>query len=516
MHLSDLKVCQLTQKQYLHTMTIQPAHQQTITLLILPLLFSIFNVSLAGAAGPNLPEGKKIRRFGEARHIFPESYEIGSASFEPGKVIKETLIGKAGYRIKTIVIDPGHGGHDPGCLGGNSQEKNLALAIALNLADGIHRQYPDIRIIMTRDADVFVPLHERAAIANRNNADLFISIHCNFIPGKPQVKGSETYVLGLHRAEHNLEVAKRENAAVLLEADYEKNYDFDPNAPASHILFSMAQSAYLEQSILLAERIETAFAAQTGRPSRSVRQAGFMVLRNAAMPSVLIETGYLSNTQEETYLSSPEGQITVANAILSAFGEYKEAVEVPDFHLSAESKTKPNKSGGIYVAVEPPKEREQPIQSPPQVTRKEQVQPVFNESPARKAAPVQVEVEPRVFGAAPAYENNDSPYREKVVYENNPAAGTPVNGIQFCVQLAAARQAFDTAQSKWRSTGYLLEIVEENGVYKCIACGFSNYTQAYEGRMILQSKGFPDAFIVAYKYGQRMPLEQAMREAGVK
>jgi len=497
----------------------QPAHQQTFFLLILPLLFSMFNVSLAGAATSDLPEGKKIRRFGEARLIKPEIYQIESASFEPGKVIKETLIGKAAYRIKTIVIDPGHGGHDPGCLGGNSQEKNLALAIALNLADGIHRQFPDIRIVMTRDADIFVPLHERAAIANRNNADLFISIHCNFIPGKPQVKGSETYVLGLHRAEHNLEVAKRENAAILLETDYEKNYDFNPNAPESHILFSMVQSAYLEQSILLAERIETAFAAQTGRPSRSVRQAGFMVLRNAAMPSVLIETGYLSNAQEETYLSSPEGQLTVANAILTAFSEYKEAVEVPDFHLSAESKTKPaTNAGGGYVYQERPKAQESAIPSPPPAPKKEQVQPVFNESPARRTAPapVEVEAEPPIFGSRPVYPTNDPPFREKAVYENDPASGTPVNGIQFCVQLAAARQSFDTSQSKFRNTGYLLEVVEETGTYKCIACGFANYSQAYEARMVLQSKGFPDAFIVAYKYGQRLPLEQAMREAGVK
>lgn len=500
-------------------MTIRPAHLQTIYLLILPLLFSMFNVSLACAAAPDLPQGKKIRHFGEARRLFPEIHQIEGASLEPGKVIKETLIGKAGYRIKTIVIDPGHGGHDPGCLGGNSQEKNLALAVALNLADGIHRQFPDIRIVMTRDADIFVPLHERAAIANRNNADLFISIHCNFIPGKPQVKGSETYVLGLHRAEHNLEVAKRENSAILLETDYEKNYDFNPNAPESHILFSMVQSAYLEQSILLAERIETAFAAQTGRPSRSVRQAGFMVLRNAAMPSVLIETGYLSNASEEAYLSSPEGQLTVANAILTAFAEYKEAVEVPDFHLSAESKTKPaNPNSTSYASVEQPREVEKPIRNTPPPAVKEPIQPTFNESPARRASPVQVEAEPHIFGSAAAspYETNSTPYREKVVYENNAATGSPVNGIQFCVQLAAARQPFDTSQSKWRNTGYLLEVVEENGAYKCVACGFSSYAQAYEARIVLQSKGFPDAFMVAYKYGQRMPLEQAMREAGVK
>ncbi len=520
-------------------MAIRLAHLQTIFLLILPLLFFRFNVSLASNAAPYVHEGKRIRHFGEAHRLLPitEIHQIKGSSFEPGKVIKETLIGKSGYRIKTIVIDPGHGGYDPGCLGSNSQEKNHALAIGLNLANAIHEQYPDIRIIMTRDSDVFVPLHERSAIANRNNADLFISIHCNFIPGRPEVKGSETYVLGLHRAEHNLEVAKRENAAVLLEADYEKNYDFNPNAPESHILFSMFQSAYLEQSILLAERIEKAFAAQTGRPSRSVRQAGFMVLRNAAMPSVLIETGYLSNTQEEQYLSSPEGQMTVAAAILSAFSEFKEAVEVPDFHISAESKTA-GSTGGIYSATQPaPVVKEVKKTTPPPPARtttptlssppppvsqpiasrepvREQVIPVVNESPRRKAEPVPVEAEPRVFGAS--YTPDIPVYREKTVYDNNSDAGTPVNGIQFCVQLSAARQAFDTSQPKWRNTGYLLEVIKENDTYKCIACGFSNHSQAYEARLVLQSKGFPDAFIVAYKYGQRLPLEQAMREAGVK
>ncbi len=445
-----------------------------------------------------------------------ETCEIDQTSVEPGKVIKETLIGKDGYRIKTIVIDPGHGGHDPGCLGSNSHEKNLALAIALNLADGIHRQYPDIRIIMTRDSDVFIPLHERAAIANRNNADLFISIHCNFIPGKPSVKGSETYVLGLHRAEHNLEVAKRENSAILLETDYQKNYDYDPNAPESHILFSMFQSAYLEQSIMLAEHIEKAFAAQTGRPSRSVRQAGFMVLRNAAMPSVLIETGYLSNSDEEQYLSSPDGQMTVANAILTAFSEYKAAVEVPDYHISPENKVSKDNSIAGYTSREQPVRRENTVRNAYQPPIRDQARPAPGGTNLKNASPVQVEAEPRIFGTTYSYEYRNATFQEKSVYVNDAASAPPVNGIQFCVQLAAARQPFDTTQPKWRNTGYLLEVVEENGNYKCIACSFSNYTQAYEARMVLQSKGFPDAFIVAYKYGQRMPLEQAMREAGVK
>lgn len=496
-------------------MVIRLAHLQTIFLLLLPLLFSRFNVLLASGS----PSCEKVVRFGEARRAFPEVYKIQAAAFEPRKVIKETLIGEAGYRIKTIVIDPGHGGHDPGCLGSNVHEKNLALAIALNLADGIHREYPDIRIIMTRDSDVFVPLHERAAIANRNQADLFISIHCNFIPGRPTVKGSETYVLGLHRAEQNLEVAKRENSAILLETDYEKNYNLDD--PQSHIMFSMFQSAYLEQSILLAEKIEKAFAAQTGRPSRSVRQAGFQVLRQTAMPSVLIETGYLSNIEEENYLSSPDGQLTIANAILSAIAEYKLAVESPDFHTPAETKTQTVTNASYASSWEQPKGGTPAVtRTPPPPKEPEKVvpRPIVNEAPRKQAAPVQVEPEPRMYSSSQpvAYENRNNIYAEKVVYENDAAAGAPSNGIQFCVQLAAARQAFDTSQSKWRNTGYLLEVVEENATYKCIACGFSSHAQAYEARMKLQQKGFPDAFIVAYKYGQRMPLEQAMREAGVK
>lgn len=217
-----------------------------------------------------------------------------------------------------VVVDAGHGGHDPGCVGDNSQEKHIALDIAKKLRTDIRSRRPDIQVIMTRDKDVFVPLYERIAIANRNKADLFISIHCNFV-GKPHVCGSETFVMGLHRADDNLEVAKRENSVVVMEDDFEKNYDgYDPDSPIGHILLSNYQNAFLNSSISLAAEIEKSIGTRSFSKSRGVKQAGFVVLREATMPSVLVEAGFLSNAKEEAYLLSQEGQQVIASGISSA------------------------------------------------------------------------------------------------------------------------------------------------------------------------------------------------------
>jgi len=231
------------------------------------------------------------------------------------------------YKIKTIVIDAGHGGQDYGCNGKNAYEKNVALSISLKLGALIQEKYPDIKVIYTRKTDVFVELHERAAIANRNNADLFICIHCNANPNTSPY-GSETYVMGLHKTEANLGVAKRENDVILMENDYAQHYDgFDPNNPASHIIFSLYQHAYMEQSILFASKIESYFESHAGRSSRGVKQAGFLVLWKTAMPSVLIETGFLTNATEEKFLASETGQDQVAGSILRAFTDYKSVME---------------------------------------------------------------------------------------------------------------------------------------------------------------------------------------------
>lgn len=226
--------------------------------------------------------------------------------------------------LRTVVIDAGHGGHDPGAIGkGGTREKNVVLAIALQLARNIKATHPEMRVILTRKTDVFVELHERSAIANRNKADLFISIHANALRRRDYY-GTETYTMGLHKSEQNLEVAKRENAVILQEKDYEKTYKgFDPNSPLAHIMLANFQTAFLASSLNFAAKVEKQFT-NADRVSRGVKQAGFIVLWDTSMPSVLVETGYLSNASEEKFLRSDEGQETLAKAIFKAFEQYKD------------------------------------------------------------------------------------------------------------------------------------------------------------------------------------------------
>ena len=231
---------------------------------------------------------------------------------------------RGGYKIRTVVLDAGHGGQDPGCVGKISKEKDVALSIILKFGEHLEKNHPELKVIYTRKTDVFIPLHERARIANRNKADLFISVHCNAVGNNPQVKGTETFVLGLDRAKHNLDVAKRENAAILFEEDYEDNYEgYDPNSDEGHIMMSLFQNAYIDQSIHLAYYIENEFKQQLNTPSRGVKQDGFLVLRNAAMPSVLVEAGFLSNPEEEKILATDAGQSKVAASLYKSFLQYQ-------------------------------------------------------------------------------------------------------------------------------------------------------------------------------------------------
>lgn len=231
--------------------------------------------------------------------------------------------------VRTVVIDPGHGGKDPGAIASGVKEKDVTLEIALLLRAKIKEMHPEVNVIMTRDKDVAVDLIERTRIANRNEADLFISIHCNAMPaGNGHIFGSETYVLGLHRAEENLAVARRENAAILLEDNYKVNYgNFDPNSNEAYILMNLYQGAYLEKSIDFARRVEEEHLRHAGRKSKGVKQAGFLVLRENAMPSVLVEAGYLTNAKEAEFLSSRNGQEKMAESLARAFHRYKETIE---------------------------------------------------------------------------------------------------------------------------------------------------------------------------------------------
>lgn len=229
-------------------------------------------------------------------------------------------------KIRVITVDAGHGGHDVGCMYGGAREKDVTLSIAMKVGDAIEKIMPDVKVIYTRKTDEFIELHERAGIANRNNASLFISIHCN-ANKKTEVFGTETFSMGLHKSEGNLDVAKRENDVILLEKDYQEQYEgFDPNSPEAHIYFSFLQSAYLDQSLKLASLVENNFA-KVKRASRGVKQAGFMVLWRSKMPSILIETGFLSNKNDRALLTSDSGQAELADAIAHGVQEYKKSVE---------------------------------------------------------------------------------------------------------------------------------------------------------------------------------------------
>ena len=241
---------------------------------------------------------------------------------------------KRDLSINTVVIDAGHGGKDSGTSGVSSKEKDIALKIALELGKTIQKYLKDVKVIYTRTSDTFIELEQRAQMANKNGADLFISIHCNSLPTntpekrKQGIYGTETYIMGMHTSEANFEVAKRENAVILMEDGNQEVYEgFDPHSPESYILFSLYQSANLENSLRLADKIEHQFKDRVKRKSRGVRQAGFWVLYRTSMPSVLVETGYLSNNKEEKYLNDPYGQTLIASGLFRAFRDYKNEIE---------------------------------------------------------------------------------------------------------------------------------------------------------------------------------------------
>ena len=229
--------------------------------------------------------------------------------------------------IRTVVIDAGHGGRDPGAVGKKGKEKDIALDIALKVGHYIEENIPDVKVIYTRKTDVFVELHERARIANDAEADLFVSIHVNAIH-KPEVQGTLTLVLGQHRADENLDVAMRENSVILLEEDYEITYDgFDPTSTESYIMFSLMQKTYFKQSIQFGDYVQDQFRERANRKDLGVREQGLLVLAQTSMPGVLVETGFISNAEEEKYLLTQYGQEIIASAIYRGFKEYKEEID---------------------------------------------------------------------------------------------------------------------------------------------------------------------------------------------
>ena len=239
----------------------------------------------------------------------------------------------------TVVLDAGHGGKDPGAVGKFSKEKDLNLKLVLKMGELINEQYPDVNVVYTRNTDVFIPLQTRADIANKNNADLFISIHTNSSENKAP-RGVETFILGTDKMEKNLDVAMRENAVMKLEADYKTTYQgFDPNSIDSYIMFELMQNSYMDQSLRFAEQVQKRFVGHLNREDRGVRQAAFWVLLKTACPSILFEMGFISNPEEERFLNQPASIAQMANAIVNAFGAYthKQALKAETLETSPAS-----------------------------------------------------------------------------------------------------------------------------------------------------------------------------------
>lgn len=370
------------------------------------------------------------------------------------------------YKLRKVVLDAGHGGKDPGCHGTSTREKEVALNITLELGRKIKAAYPDIEVIYTREKDVFVALNERAAIANRHKADLFISIHCNYISGRNKATGTETYVMGLHRAQDNLDVAKRENSVILLEEDFEKTYEgFDPYSAEGHIILSMFQNAHLEQSIILANSIENAFKKLSHIPSRGVKQAGFLVLRETTMPSVLIETGFLSTDADENYLMKDENQIKVADAIFKAFSNYKKTVEDQQKEIATNVKESETKTAPQPKTSTTPKTEPAAVKTTTPTTAKAETTPDKTATQAPKEV---------------------TSGESKVVYRIQVAASSMPN--------------VDARYSVLND----LEVIREGDLYKFVVGNFSTYESAQPRLEALKSNGFSGCFIVMYKDGQRI------------
>jgi len=359
------------------------------------------------------------------------------------------------YALTKVVIDAGHGGHDSGCLGSKSKEKDIALKIALKLGKYIEENFPEVKVIYTRDKDVFVELHERASIANNAKADLFICIHansaCYFDKKKKkelcnkETKGAETWVMGLNKSEANLEVAKRENEVVLLEKDYVQQYDgFDPNSPEANIIFSLYQNAFLEQSLKMASFIQQEFT-KNGRHNRGVKQAGFLVLYKTTMPSILIETGFLSNQDEERYLNSDKGQTETAQAIYRAFRSYKQNVELS---AMVDKKSPDQNDTGKKVSAD----------------TKDVVKNAGNEKPADE--------------------------------------------ILFGVQILLSPKKLAKDDPGFKGLDNVFEEVEK-GTYKYTVERLSSLDKAIDLQIRMREKGFADAFVVPYHNRKRISMKEA-------
>ena len=387
-----------------------------------------------------------------------------------------------GEKIQTIVIDAGHGGKDTGALGRLSTEKSINLSVALKFGAYIEENLPDVKVIYTRTTDKFVELSERAAIANRNNADVFVSIHCNSTDGITSVDGAETFVMGESKNEANLNVAKKENSAILLEGNTKAYGNFDPNSTEAYIIFSLNQSIYQSQSLSLADKVQKQFTKKVGRHDRGVQQAGFLVLWKTSMPSILVELGFINNMKEEQFLKSETGQTQMALALYRAFEEYKREFESEN-HVAKKTETtdKPK-------ATEKPKAADKPVATEkPKTTDK----PVATEKPKVADKPV-VTDKPTTTDKT---ESTDKP--------------VSVSGdTYFAVQFSTLKRKISVTDKAFKGIKEV-EVYESNGAYRYVSGHFQTKSEAVARQTEVRNLGFTDAFIIAFIGQERVSVKQA-------
>ena len=363
-----------------------------------------------------------------------------------GLLVSPPCLGKVEARDFVLVIDAGHGGHDPGAIGRISKEKDINLKVALAVGKLIERNCPDVKVVYTRKRDVFVPLNRRSDIANEAKADLFISIHTNSLANNHTARGASTWTLGLAKSEANLKVAQRENAVILYEDDYQTRYaGFNPNSAESYIIFELMQDKYMEQSVRLASLVQEQFRRTCRRVDRGVHQAGFLVLKASAMPSVLIELGFISTPAEERYLNTEQGIGNLSNGIYQAFLAYKQA-----------------------QAHHPVSQPDKPVQV------------------AEASSP------------APVEDTEEAPA--------SASTGKPV----FKVQIFASSELLKGNDKRLKGLKGV-EHYRENGLYKYTYGASEDYNRVLRTRRSVAGK-FKEAFIIAFKDGRKMDINQAIRE----
>lgn len=377
----------------------------------------------------------------------------------------------------TLVIDAGHGGHDAGALGSMSKEKDINLSVALAFGKYVERNQPDVKVVYTRKTDVFIPLKERANIANRAGADLFISVHTNALPAGKIARGFETYTLGMHRAKDNLDVAMRENSVISMEKGYQQTYQgFDPRSSESYIIFEFIQGKNMERSVELARLIQRSVCAGANRPNKGVHQAGFLVLRETSMPGCLIELGFITTPDEEALLNTASRVDDIARSIYQAFAQYKDKYDK-----------------GVSVPYRPTGDDATDVPSIVPSEYKEEKASVVAKSTTRAA--VRTAPASRVKEKAPSVAKQPRQVQDEPVFK---------------VQILTSSRVLRAGDSHFKGETEI-DSYQENGMVKYTIGASTNYNEIYCLRKSLLEK-FPEAFIIAFKNGEKYDVSQAIRE----